>query len=70
MNAADLITPREVQRITGMSHAAVLTALGNGTLEGTSINGKILVSALSVARLSQYLNRKSAGATQNAVAAK
>ena len=70
MNASQWITPREAQRATGLSHDAILQALGRGDLEGESINGRLYVLALSVARLAQFLRKQSTGVPTNATPAK
>ena len=46
-----LYSPKEVQRILGVSHATVYRLLGASQLDGRKLNGKTVITAESVGQL-------------------
>jgi hypothetical protein len=60
MKQAAWLTAREAQQRTGLSLAAILEAIGKKEIEGTSINGRVLVAAAS---LDQFLQVLKSGAS-------
>ncbi len=51
MTKLEWCTTTEAMQRTGLSHTAVMQAVGRGTLNGTSIDGRVLVTSSSIERL-------------------